>query len=167
MTDAQVYAGAAAMGAVAGMRTLSGPAMLLRAAKSGLQIADREIGVLSHPAAAKTATALAAAEFIADKLPFLPKRTGKAPLTGRAVSGALSGAAVCSARKRSIFVGALLGAAAAIGTAYGVYHLRKKIVERFHWPDPIVALAEDALVAGCGMLVMSKLRSAGVVEQDA
>lgn len=164
MTDAQVYAGAVAMGAITGMRTLSGPAILTHAAKAGLQIADREIGILSHPAAAKTATALAAAEFIADKLPFMPKRTGKAPLTGRAISGALSGAAVCSARKRSILAGALLGALGAIGAAYGVYHLRKKVVERFHWPDPIVALAEDAVVAGCGMLVMSRLRSTGVVE---
>src|SRR5579863_983148 len=124
MTDGQVYASAAAMGAVAGMRSMSAPAMLSHVARGGgLTIGESKLGFLSNSVAANTMTALAIGEAIADKLPFMPSRTKIPSLAARAIAGALSGAAIASSRRRRAAAGAILGAAAAIGAAYGAYHL--------------------------------------------
>ena len=158
MTDAQVYTGAAVMGVAAGMRSMSSPAILSQLAKSGLApVGHSSIGFLNHPATARTMAVLAAGELIADKLPFLPKRTQAPALITRVISGGLSGAAVCSAKKRSIWLGALFGALGAVGATYGAYRLRKWTGEKFHIPDPVVAVVEDAIVAGCGMMVAAAL----------
>jgi uncharacterized membrane protein len=161
MTDAQVYTGAAVMGAVAGMRSMAAPAIVSQFAKSGLMpMSNSSLSLLYRPATAKTLAVLAVGEVIADKLPFMPKRTDKPALITRAISGSVSGAAICSSKKRSVVTGALLGALGAIGATYGGYKLRKWAGERFDVPDPVLAIAEDALVAGCGMLVLRSMRSA-------
>lgn len=160
MTDAQVYTGAAVMGVAAGMRSMASPAIVSQLAKSGLMPAEESaVSFFHRPATAKTMAVLAIGEMIADKLPFMPKRTDAPALVTRAISGAVSGAAICSSKKRSVIAGALLGALAAVGASYGAYKLRKWAGERFDVPDPVIAIAEDALVAGCGMLVLSSMRS--------
>ncbi len=146
MTDAQVYTGAAVVGAVAGMRSMSSPAIVSR------------LGLLNHPVVAKSTAAIAIAEVIADKLPFLPKRTNAPSLIWRTISGALSGAAICSSKKRSVLAGAMLGAAAAVGATYGAYELRRWAGRKFELPDPVIAVAEDVLAASCACLVLSSLR---------
>jgi uncharacterized membrane protein len=162
MTDAQVYTGAAVMGVAAGMRSMASPAIVSQLAKSGLTPPGQSsLGFFGRPATAKTMAALAVGEMIADKLPFMPKRTDAPALVARAISGAVSGAAICSSKKRSVIAGALLGVIGAVGATYGAYKLRKWAGSRFHLPDPLIAVAEDALVAGCGMLVLSSMRSAG------
>jgi len=160
MTDAQVYTGAALMGAAAGMRSMSAPAVVSHLVRSGpVAAGNRELALLSQSATAKSIAAAAIGELIADKLPFLPKRTKAPSLVWRALTGAFSGAAICASRKRSGWTGALLGASAAVGASYGVYELRRWAGERFNLPDPIVAIGEDLLVAGCAALVLSSLRS--------
>ena len=160
MTDAQVYTGAAVMGVAAGMRSMASPAIVSQLAKAGLLPAGQtSIGFFNHPSTAKTMAVLAVGEIIADKLPFMPKRTDAPAVVTRAISGAVSGAAICSSKKRSVIAGALLGAVGAVGATYGAYKLRKWAGERFDIPDPVIAIAEDALVAGCGMLVLSSMRS--------
>lgn len=162
MTDAQVYAGAAVMGAAAGMRSMASPVIVGQLQKAGLAPSGHSaIDFLSQPKTAKTMAVLAVGEMIADKLPFMPKRTQAPALVTRAVSGGLGGAAVCSSKKRSVLAGALIGAAAAVGATYGAYQLRKWAGERFNLPDALIAIAEDALVAGCGMLVVSAVRAQG------
>jgi uncharacterized membrane protein len=106
----------------------------------------------------KTTAIVAAAELIGDKLPFTPNRTKLGPLITRAVSGALGGAAIASGKKRSALAGAIIGAAAAIGATYGFYQLRKMAAENSKIPDPVIALAEDALVVGSGLLLRRSLR---------
>jgi uncharacterized membrane protein len=159
MTDAQVYTGAAVMGVAAGMRSMASPAIVSQLAKSGLTPPGQASGFFHRPATAKTMAFLAVGEMIADKLPFMPKRTDAPALVTRAISGAVSGAAICSSKKRSVIAGALLGAIGAVGATYGAYKLRKWAGERFDLPDAVIAIAEDALVAGCGMLVLSSMRS--------
>lgn len=159
MTDAQVYTGAAIMGAVAGMRSLSAPAIVSQLAPSDSLVPNAWTGLLKHRAAGRTLMWLAAGELIADKLPFIPKRTQTASLILRAISGALSGAAVCSARKRSALGGAVIGMAAAVGATFGAYELRRRAGKRFHIPDWPVAIVEDAIAAGSGALVLSSLRT--------
>ncbi|HZS54026.1 MAG TPA: DUF4126 family protein [Bryobacteraceae bacterium] len=159
MNDAQVYAGAAVMGAVAGMRSMSAPAVVSQLSNSGLIPEDGSpLMWLHHPGVSKVLTVLATGELIADKLPFIPARTKAGPLAARALTGGLSGAAVFSSKRRPWWIGALIGAAAAVGASFGAYKLRKQITEEYHVPDTVVAIAEDALVAGCGYLVLSSLR---------
>lgn len=160
MTDAQVYGGAAAMGAVAGMRSMSAPAMVSQVAKAGrIAMGHPELDFLHSPKTAYAMTAMAVGEVIADKLPFMPNRTGAPSLLGRALTGGLSGAAISSAKKRSPWLGAIAGAAGAISASYAFYHLRRAAKEKLHVPDALTAILEDAIVAGSGMLVLSKIQS--------
>src|ERR1700748_1867112 len=104
--------------------------------------------------AGKVTSALAIGEAIADKLPFMPKRTMAPVLITRAVSGGLSGGSITKSKGCSPFAGAALGAAAAVGTAYAAYELRKELGKRLSVPDFLIALAEDALVVGVAMRLL-------------
>jgi uncharacterized membrane protein len=159
MTDTQVYTDAAIMGALAGMRSMSSPAIVSQFARSKLlPVGDSRIAFLNRSVTAKTLAVAAAAELVADKLPFLPKRTKAPSLIFRTISGGFGGAAICSAKKRPLLAGILIGAAGAIGATYGLYQLRRWAGQRLNVPDPVIAIAEDALVAGCGVLAYSVLR---------
>ena len=161
MTDAEVYSGAALMGVASGMRSLASPAIISQLARSGLAPVNHSpLAFLNNPLTAKTAAVLAVGELVVDKLPFTPSRTKAPLLVTRVISGAVGGAAVCSAKRRSLFVGALLGAAAAVGASYGTYHLRRWAGKKLNLPDPIVAVVEDVLVVGCAAVVLSAARKA-------
>jgi uncharacterized membrane protein len=161
MTDLEVYSGAAVLGAISGMRSMAAPAIVSRFAHTGLlPLQDSQIKFLTHKNSAKTMAVMAIGEMVADKLPFIPKRTSVFPLMTRAVSGALSATAFTKARKRSAVLGALIGSLAAVGASYGAYKLRKVVGDKTHLPDTIVAVAEDALVAACGFALLRALRAA-------
>lgn len=145
--SAQIYAGAAALGVVAGMRSMAAPATLGRLKGS--------TATLERPLLANTLLALAVGEFIADKLPFMPKRTQTGSLIARMASGAICGAIFCSALKRSAIVGAVTGASAALGATYAFYELRHAASEHWGLPDTAVAVAEDAVVASIGLTISS------------
>src|SRR5437764_14265899 len=116
MTDLEVYAEAAVLGAVSGMRSMAAPAIVSRLAHTGLlPLEGSQVKFLGHKNSAKTMAIMAAGEIIADKLPFIPKRTSIFPLVTRAVSGALSGTAFTKARKGSAVAGAVIGSLAAVG----------------------------------------------------
>ena len=155
--DAGVYAAAAALGAVAGMRTMAAPPVVTRLLREGAPVREDEFGLLSRPIAGYAALALAAAEAEADKLPFMPKRIEEESLAVRAISGATSGAAICSAKKRQPVIGALLGALGAAAAGYLLSLLRCRSADDVELPIPLVAIVEDALAAGVGILVISKL----------
>lgn len=160
MKDAQVYAGAAVMGAIAGMRSMAAPAIVSQFSEAGL-IPEHgsPLSWLNHPGVSKALGVLATGEKIADKLPFIPARTTAGPLVARGLSGAVSGAAVFSRTKRPWWAGALIGAGTAVAASFAAYKARKWLNEEFNIPDPVVAIVEDALVAGCGYLVLSSLKS--------
>jgi uncharacterized membrane protein len=159
MTDTQIYAGSAVLGAVSGMRSMAAPAIVSRLASSGLlPIEESQLGFLTNSKTAKITAILAAGEALADKLPFIPNRTQALPLIARAISGAMSGAAFSTGKKRSALFGALCGMAAAIGATYGAFKLRQMADKRLQIPDTIVAVAEDALVATTGYLLLKSLQ---------
>ena len=87
-------------------------------------------------------------EMVADQLPGIGARIAPGPLVARAVSGALCGAAICTAEGERAEVGALAGGLSAIGSAYAFYHLRRKLGESQNIPDAALGLAEDAIVFG-------------------
>jgi uncharacterized membrane protein len=139
---------------------MSAPAVVSQLSDSGLIPEEGSpMAWLHHPGVTKALKLLAAGELVADKLPFIPARTQAGPLAARAVTGGISGAAICSATKRPWWVGALLGGSAAIGASFGAYKLRKFLTEEKKLPNTLVGVLEDAVVAGCSYSVLSSLKS--------
>lgn len=139
-------------GAVSGMRSMSGLAFLSRhlSTKTGGRSHSAVVSLLATRGISKVITMMAAAEMVADKLPYIPSRTDPAPLIGRAASGALTGFAVSQHRGGNKLAGSLLGAVAAIGTTFLFHRIRKEVAARAIIPDWMTAGLEDALVLVAG-----------------
>ncbi|MDT8305042.1 MAG: DUF4126 family protein [Anaerolineae bacterium] len=155
-----------AIGAVAGMRTMTAPALV--AAYLRQQSARTTEGSpfqwLGTKEVGTVLALLAAGELAADKIPDIPARIAAGPLLGRAASGALSGAALSEAEGEPAATGAALGAAAAVFSAFAMYHLRRAAGEIVGLPDPLLAVLEDALAlrGGSGVLgIASPLQPRG------
>jgi uncharacterized membrane protein len=147
--DLNALMGAAGIGAVAGLRSLTAPALVSQAARTGsIDLTTGPVAFLGTQKAADIFTGLAVAELVADKLPVTGDRVAPGPLAARAVSGAIVGAAVCSARRKAPGPGALVGALAAIGAAYLGCGWRKK--NRGFFP----ALLEDAATVALAVYVL-------------
>ena len=158
MASADIYAGAVAAGAIAGMRSMTAPAVAAKLAGPELN-GEFGFALLDHPATSRVTCALAIGELLADKLPFMPKRTEVPSLAARAVSGGLSGAVVSLSRRSKPLIGAVLGAVAAIGATFAAYELRKRTVKTLRVPDVAVALAEDVVVAAASSQLLNRLGS--------
>jgi len=130
-----IYTRIFALGAVCGMRTLLGPALVAREASKNAQAV---FGLL------------AVGEFVGDKMPRTPSRFQPLGLAGRTLSGAGVGYVLCRRAGRSPWLGLALGACAALLGAYGGYHARKALGEALHIPDALVAVGEDALAVSIG-----------------
>ena len=109
---------------------------------------------LGTPRAALVFKFLAAGEIVGDKLPMTPSRLAPGPLFGRFLFGALCGAALCAADGKRGEAGAVVGALSAVASAYGLYHLRQWADHKTGLPDPVVAVAEDALAYGGGRVIL-------------
>ena len=157
-TNTQVFAMASAIGIVAGMRSLTAPAIVGQIARSGSIGRDRSrFGLFGNPLFAKVLIGLAASEAIADKLPGIPKRTSTFPLIARIISGAICGATLCSVKDESPFVGAVAGTLGAIGSTFAVYELRRQASQSLGLPDAAIALIEDATAVWIGTAISSTL----------
>lgn len=123
------------LGAYSGIRSMAGPALAVR----GLAQKGGRYRRLSRALAA-----LAANELIVDKLPGIPPRTHPFSLAARAISGAFVASVGGRARGHRPLRG-LLGAAAAVASAYGFTKLRSTAILRSKPLGYAFALAEDAL----------------------
>jgi uncharacterized membrane protein len=147
------------LGAISGLRSLSGPAFVSRAASRGdLDLDDTIFAFLGSPRISKALVLMELGELVGDKLPATPSRTSPPPLLGRAASGALVGAAVFVSEGRRATTGAALGSTAAIAGAFAGERLRALAVEKTGLPDPVVALAEDATVLLVGLRSLRNVR---------
>lgn len=97
---------------------------------------------------------MAAGEAYVDKLPGIGDRIAPAGLVGRSISGAITGAVVSKRRQRNMWLGALVGAAAACAGAYVTYYARKKIGQITRTPDPVVGLIEDVAMICLGSILL-------------
>jgi uncharacterized membrane protein len=145
---------AIAIGIIAGMRSMSAPALTSSYLSQNENLSDSRLGILASPAASKVLKILAAGEMLADKLPIIPSRISAGPLIARVASGAISGAAVSVAYKKQAKTGAVLGGVAAVAGAYGVYHLRRKIGTEISVPDAVLGTVEDAIVISGGAAIL-------------
>jgi uncharacterized membrane protein len=158
MSDSFTYARAVAIGIIAGMRSMSAPALVSNhlAHDGSENLPDNPLMILASPKTARVLKILAIGEMVADKLPIVPARVSAGPLVARVISGGVSGAAVCGAAKGRTEVGALLGGLAAIAGAYGFYHLRRRVGQETAVPDPVLGMAEDAIVVVGGRMLLSQ-----------
>src|SRR5258708_16982845 len=94
-------------------------------------------------------------EFVADQLPTAPARTAAVGLTARIVIGLLTGACLGIAGGASYWLGALIGAIGAIAGAFGGSQARIRLVRGLHVPDAAIAIPEDLVAIGLGLLLVS------------
>jgi uncharacterized membrane protein len=152
MTQVKALGRAFLFGAVTGLRSMIGTALISRHLAKQHRSSDQDpiLSQLSRPGAANLLTVLSAGEVIADKLPGIPARTQPGPLIFRAVLGAIAGAAACSEERENAAAGALIGAGAAVAATFGAYYLRRWLTRDLGLPDPIVAGAEDTIAYTIG-----------------
>ena len=145
------------IGVIAGLRSMTAPAVVAWAAnRHWLNLYNSPVASMGSTAAVALFTVLAFGELVADKLPSSPNRTGLLGLIGRSVLGGLSGAGVAAAGAQSIAPGLILGAAGGIAGAYAGYEGRTRSVRALKVPDFVIALLEDAVAIGGGLLIVSR-----------
>lgn len=158
---ANLYLKAIGIGVVAGARSMMAPAFTSHhfSTNPSLFLDSSPLKGIGLTATANALKFMAAGELVADKLPMVPGRTDPGPLGARVVSGGVCGAAVFLAEGERAEVGAALGAAAAVASAFLFMNLRRVIGKAAHLPDPVVALAEDGLMLGIGYAVFAPAKN--------
>lgn len=147
------------IGVIAGLRSMTAPAVVSWAVHLGwLNLSGSRLAPMGTTLAAVVLTILALVELVTDKLPFTPNRTAPGPLIGRIVTGALCGAALGEAGGGSLGLGIALGAAGAVAGTFGGYQARRRLVKGAGLPDIVVALAEDLVAIGGGLLIVLAAR---------
>src|SRR5271168_339339 len=157
MTPTTVFLLSFLIGCVCGLRSMTGPAAVCWGAYLGwLRLDGSKLDFLRNPISLVVFTLLALGEMVAAKLPKTPNRTAPAPLAVRILFGAFCGAALCSAAGLGILPGIILGAFGGIAGTFGGYHVRRWLTVGKGLPDTVVALLEDAIAIGGGLLIVSR-----------
>jgi uncharacterized membrane protein len=146
------------IGVIAGLRSLTAPAVVAWAAVlHWINLNGTWASWLAHPVTVTIVTILAVGELITDKLPKTPSRTAPPSFAGRIALGAFAGAVIGTAWG---FTWSALGAGiigAVLGTLGG-YQARTRLVAS-HGHDLPIALLEDA-VAVLGGFALAALTAA-------
>lgn len=156
--DNQRLGAAAGLGAVTGMRGLTGLAMVSRELSDRRRLprhASRLEEWLAEDLVAITLGALALGELVVDKLPGIPDRINPGSLLGRGVVGGLLGSIAAGRDDRAL--GAAVGVAAALGTSFAAWLVRREIGRITLLPDPALALAEDAVAIAAASELVKEL----------
>ena len=99
------------IGVVAGLRSMTAPAIVAWAAHLGwISLSGSHLAFMGSAWAVGIFTLGALAEFVADQLPTTAARTTAGPLAARIVMGSLTGACLGTAGGASLWLGALIGA---------------------------------------------------------
>ncbi len=145
------------IGVVAGLRSLTAPAVVAWAAHIGwINLHRSPLAFMGSLWAVDVFTVLACFEFVADQLPGTPARTAPVGLSARIVTGALSGACVAATGGAALWIGALAGAIGGVAGAFGGYHARVGLVRALRVPDFAIAIPEDIIAIGLGFLLVSR-----------
>ncbi len=157
MEHPQVLLFAFLIGVVGGLRALTAPAVTSWAAYLGwLSLANSPLKFMGSMITVVFFTILACVELVTDQLPSTPARTKPAGLIPRILLGGLCGAAVASAGGQSLALGAVLGAVGGVAGAFAGYEVRTRLVKAFGVPDFVIAVVEDAVAIGGGLLLLSR-----------
>ena len=152
-----VFVLAIGIGIVAGLRSLTAPAVVAWAAHLGwLNLHGSPLAFIGSTTAVAIFSLLALGELVADKLPNTPKRTAIVPLLARIVLGGLCGACLCAAAGKSLLAGALLGGIGGVIGAFSGYETRKRLVNNLHVKDLFVAICEDLVAIVLAFVLVSR-----------
>jgi uncharacterized membrane protein len=106
------------IGCVCGLRSMTAPAVVAWGAHLGwLHLDGSWLAFLANKISLVVFSLFAVGELIADKLPFIPRRTEAGPLGVRIIFGALCGAALCLSGGAALIPGAILGGLGGIAGA--------------------------------------------------
>lgn len=145
------------IGAVAGLRSMTAPAVVAWAAHLGwINLSASPLAFMGSIWAVAFFTLGALAEFVVDQLPTTPARTAAVPLTARIVMGLLTGACLGFAGAGSYWLAAVIGAIGALAGAFGGYQARVALVRGLHVPDAAIAVPEGLGAIGLGLLLVSR-----------
>jgi len=143
------------IGIVAGLRSLTAPALVSWAAHLGwLNLQGTPLAFMGSTAAVAIFTLLAIVELVGDVMPKTPARTTLVPLIARIVTGGLSGACLYAAGGQSLVMGVVLGVIGALIGTYGGYHIRKALVNGLKVKDIMIAIPEDFIAIGIAYFVV-------------
>lgn len=141
------------IGAVAGLRALTAPAVVAWAAMlHWINMDDTWAEWLGRPVTVAVLTVLAVAELVIDLLPGTPNRTNAVQFLARIVLGAFAGAVIGTAwgfpwsALGAGMIGAVLG-------ALGGYALRRRLVAANDGHDLPIALLEDSVAVLSGFAI--------------
>jgi uncharacterized membrane protein len=150
-----VFILALGIGIVAGLRSLTAPAVVAWGAHlNWLNLHGSPLAFMGSTTAVAILSVLAIGELIADKLPMMQKRTAPAPLMARIVTGGLCGACLCAATGQSLIVGAVLGGIGGVIGAFLGYDIRRRL--DLHIKDFLVAICEDVVAVGLALFLVSR-----------
>ena len=143
------------IGGVCGLRSMTAPAAITWGAHLGwLHFHGFLLTFLANTISVVVFTLFALGELIADKLPFIPRRTEAGPLGVRILFGAGCGAALCISQAASPALGAVLGGLGGVAGAFAGYYYRRGLSAKV--PDLLLALMEDVVAVGGGWLLVSR-----------
>jgi len=145
------------IGVIAGLRSLTAPAVVSWAAHlKWIFLVNTWAVFLGYAPTAYILGLLALAELVNDKLPKTPSRKATGPFAARIVMGAFSGAALCASANQSAAIGAVAGGLGAVSGTLGGYEARTRLVRLLHVPDFVIAVVEDAVAVGGGFFLVSR-----------
>jgi len=144
------------IGVIAGLRSLTAPAVVAYAAHRGwLNLAGTPFvdgchkGVDSVCAARARGVCNGSASFHASA----DERAGT---IARIIMDALCGACVAAAGAASVLIGGVLGVVGGIAGAFGGYHARTGLLRALKVPDFVIACVEHLLAVGGGLFIVSR-----------
>jgi uncharacterized membrane protein len=144
------------IGVVAGLRSLTAPAVVSWGARLGwLHLENTGLAFLGAPITPYILSALAIGELISDKLPKTPSRKAPVGFAARVVTGALCGAAL-GAPSQALVGGLLAGVVGAVAGTLGGYEARSRLVRAIGGRDFPIALIEDAIAVGGAVWIVSR-----------
>lgn len=149
-----IYVLAFLLGVVAGLRSLTPPAVVSWATRLGwLHLDNTPLAFFAFASTPYILTLLAIGELIADKLPKTPSRKAPPGFITRILTGGLCGAAVCVA-SQSLIGGVLAGVVGAVVGTLGGYEVRVRLTRAAGGKDLPIAILEDLVaIAGAFLIV--------------
>lgn len=153
MTHALVLLLALAIGVVAGLRTFTAPAVMAWAATAEwINLSGTWAAWVGHWVTVAILTVLAVGELITDQLPKTPSRKTTPQFAARLIAGGFAGAVLGTAWGYTVgCVGA--GVVGAVLGTLGGYEARRALVAANGGRDLPVALGEDVVAIGGGIII--------------
>ena len=144
------------IGFIAGLRSLTAPAVVSWAARLGwIHLENSPLAFFGAAVTPWIFTVLALGELVSDQLPTTPSRKSPPGFISRILMGGLSGAAFGVAGG-SLATGAIAGVVGAVAGTFGGYEARRRLAAAFGKDQPAAFLEDAVAIAGALLLVVRR-----------